>query len=282
MINSISSNANAIEHSVWIKNWGPLPDPTNLPPGVNTINIFEGKINSVNGDWIIDGLNWNPKLLVEYTQACQTKDISVKITLGGAGGQAVYNNTWDQLTTGNVQKMGQDLAHFCKGNGIDGIDFDYEEQKSDEQRALVGELIKNFKASNPDLETSVCTCPGNDKTTKYNWQKYLGQVLDAAKLNDGSSSVDRIYVMSYDYPGRNIKDDETFMLNWKTFGKQYGIEPNNISIGVDPTDTAISSGDRAGYVKFAKENHFSTAVWDQRDYDEGKCTQQITDEYNKA
>ncbi|MCH9631911.1 MAG: hypothetical protein S4CHLAM6_02330 [Chlamydiae bacterium] len=282
MINSISPSTSTIEHSVWVKNWGALPDPSKLPPGVNTINIFEGKLDLSNGNWIIDGLNWSHKLLGEYTQACHAKNISVKISLGGAGGQAVYNNTWDQLTAGNVQKMGQDLAHFCKENEIDGIDFDYEEQKSDGQRALVGELIKNFKETNPNLKTSICTSAGNDGTNRYNWQDFLGQILDHSKLDNGHSAVDRIYVMSYDYPGCNVKDNKSFMLRWKDFGEKYGIDPSHISIGVDPTNTAVSEGDRAAYVKFAKDNSFSTAVWDQKDSDEGKYTQQITDEYNKA
>ena len=67
----------------------------------------------------------------------------------------------------------------------------------------------------------------------------------------------------------------------KDFGEKFGIDPNHISIGVDPTDTAISQADRAEYIKYAKHNKFSTAVWDRIDFDEGKYTQQVTDEYNQ-
>ena len=124
MLNSFSSSQLSIEHSVWVKNWGTLPDPQKLPLGVNTINIFEGKIDIENGKWIINGLNWSSNLLNEYTKACHSLNIRVKISLGGAGGQGIYNNTWDQVTDENVEKMGQDLAAFCKQNNLDGIDFD--------------------------------------------------------------------------------------------------------------------------------------------------------------
>jgi hypothetical protein len=281
MVSLSSICPQSIEHSVWVKNWGPLPDINNLPQGVNTINIFEGKIDLLNGNWIIDGLNWSHDLLGEYTQACHTKDISVKISLGGAGGQSIYNNTWDQLTEGNVLKVGQDLAAFCKENGIDGIDFDYEEEKSSEQRGLVGTLIKAFKEADTTLKTSVCTCPGNDGSANFQWANDLAEIMNAAKMSNGQSAVDRIYVMSYDYPGRSLQSNESYMLHWKDFGEKFGIDPSHISIGVDPTDTAISIEDQAEYVKFAKQNNFSTAVWDQIDFDEGKYTGQITNEYNQ-
>src|SRR5579859_2387428 len=128
MVSPIPPN-NDIEHAVWVKNWGTLPDPNNLPQGVNTINIFEGKIDYVNGKWTIDGLIWSPQLLSQYIDACHAKGIAVKVSIGGAGGQAIYNNTWDQLTDSNVQDVAKSLAAFCKANGLDGIDFDYEEQK---------------------------------------------------------------------------------------------------------------------------------------------------------
>lgn len=274
-----------IENSVWVKNWGPFPDPNNLPPGVNTINIFEGKIDFVNGQWIIDGLDWSSAQLTQYIDACHAKGITVKISLGGAGGQAIYNNTWDQLNSSNVAQMGQGLAAFCKQLGVDGIDFDYEEQKSDEQRTLVGQLIGYFKQSNPDLQVSVCTCAGNEGPNSQ-WPQYLSQILDAAKATyGGTCPVDRIYVMSYDYSmgssAATLAADETFMENWATFGAQYGIDPSQISVGVDPTEgnCGLTEADRAAYLHFAKEHGFSTAVWDQMDYNEGSYTQWVYDTY---
>jgi hypothetical protein len=272
-------NNKDIEHAVWVKNWGTLPDPNNLPPGVNTINIFEGKIDYVNGKWTIDGLNWPKELLSQYIQACHAKGITVKISIGGAGGQGIYNNTWDQLTDGNVQDVAKGLAQFCKDNNIDGIDFDYEEEKSDAQRKQVGELIRFFKQADPSLHASVCTCAGNNGTSSYSWAQDLAQIMDAAKNPDGSSAVDRIYVMSYDFGGQNLQDDEKFMLNWKQFAEQYGIGPSQISIGVDPTDPTMSQADKDAFIKFAYQNGFSTGMWDQMDYDEGKYTMWIFNEY---
>ena len=42
---------------------------------------------------------------------------------------------------------------------------------------------------------------------------YLTQIMEAAKMSDGKSSVDRIYVMSYDYPGRSLQNNKEFMLH---------------------------------------------------------------------
>ncbi len=284
MSDRVSSGGGDIEHSVWVKNWGPVPDPNNLPPGVNTINIFEGKIDFVNGKWTIDGLNWTPAQLKAYVDACHAKGIKVKVSLGGAGGQGIYNNTWDQLTPSNVPDVAKGLAQFCKDNNLDGIDFDYEEQKSSAQREQVGQLIRFFKQADPTLQASICTCAGNDGSGNYVWSQYLSEILDASKNPDGSCPVDRIYVMSYDYnmgtSAATLAADEKFMLAWKTLGAKYGIDPAHISIGVDPTDPGMTDADRAAFIKFAYLNGFSTGMWDQMNYNEGSYTQWVFDQYH--
>lgn len=283
MIDRTSPNSNDPEHSVWVKNWGPFPDPNHLPPGVNTINIFEGKIDFVNGHWVIDGLDWSAAELTQYINACHAKGITVKISLGGAGGQAIYNNTWDQLSGGNVAQMGKDLAAFCSQLGVDGIDFDYEEQKDDTQRNLVGQLIGYFKQANPSLLASVCTDAGNEGSG-YIWPQYLGQILDAATaIYGGTCPVNQLYVMSYDYSmgssAATLAADETFMKNWSSFGEKYGIGNSQISVGVDPTENGLTESDRALYLQFAHENGFGTAVWDQIDYNEGDYTWWVYETY---
>ncbi len=278
-----------IENSVWVKNWGPMPDLNDLPPGVNTINLFVGALDFVNGKWIIDqcGQMTNAQIKA-YVAAAHAKGINVKLSIGGAGGQAAYNNTWDQITDGNVEKMGQDLADFCKSEGLDGVDFDYEEQKSSAQRKQVGELIKAFKTADPTLQASVCTCADEG------WAKDLGEILDAAGKNaDGSSLVDRIYVMSYDFgqiggsSAATEQAEEKFMTDWATFAAQYGISHSQISLGTDPGDGTpahpgdgvMTVADREKLLKFAADEGFSTALWDQLDYQEKNYTQKVHDIY---
>ncbi len=283
----IAVGSPAIEHSVWVKNWGPYPDPKNLPPGVNTINIFEGKLNYVGGKWTIDGLVWTPAQRTAYINACNAGGISVKVSLGGAGGQGIYNNTWDQLTDSNLQAVAQGLVDFCEQNGINGVDFDYEEQKSSQQRKQVGQLIKFFKETNPSLQASVCTCAGNEGPT-YIWPTYLKEILDQTLGSDGKTLVDRVYVMSYDYgmgsSAATLAADERFMLNWISFLQPYGIDPAHISLGFDTTEPAyfLSPTDRAQLVHFAYENGLSTCVWDQMDYNEGAGTSWVFANYCPA
>lgn len=275
MSSEIPSGSSNIEHSAWLKDWGEsTPPDASLFNGVNTINIFEGKIDYVNGKWTINGIgNWTTQDLKKFISDCHAKGIAVKVSIGGAGGQAIYNKTWDQLTEGNVNDVAKGLADFCKSMNIDGIDFDYEEQKDSAQRGLVGSLIKDFKEADPSLQASLCTNAG---TT---WHDDLKEILDAAKKSDGSNSVDRIYVMSYDFGGQNLADDKKYMLEWKDVMKSYGIDPAHISIGVDPTDPTMSKDDKEKFIQFARQNGFSTAMWDQMDYKEYNYTKWVYDTY---
>ncbi len=275
-----------IENSVWVKSWGPMPDLNKLPPGVNTINLFEGKLDKVNGKWVIDGVGqMTDAQLKAYIAAAHAKGITVKISLGGAGGQGIYNNTWDQMTDGNVQQMGKDLADYCKSIGLDGVDFDYEEQKSQAQRQQVGHLINAFKTADPSLKATVCT------DADAGWASDLKDILDAAKNPDGSTPVDRLYIMSYDYrfasSAETEQKDEGFMTQWEQFAKQYGMSPSQVSLGTDPTDASMTDADREKLLKFAADHGYGTALWDQcGGYNEGDYTQNVHDiywkEYNRV
>ena len=122
-----------IENGTWYLDYRSWTDP--IPEGVNCVNLFEGKLDIVNGQYTIDGLNsLQVNQLKTFIEECHNHvpPIAVKVSLGGAGGQTVYNNTWDQLMnpdgTANptaIQGFAAGMASFCHEYGIDGIDFDY-------------------------------------------------------------------------------------------------------------------------------------------------------------
>lgn len=264
----MSSSTGGIENGVWYIDWTTNYNPLEIPKGVTTINLFEGKLDIVNGKYTIDGLNAQRMgKLQAFIDQCHQQGIQVKISLGGAGGQKIYNDTWDQLMGADgkpdqqkIEDFASGMAEFCHTYGIDGIDFDYEEWKSAAQETAVGQLIRQYKEDGmgqygKNFATSVCTNAGFGPN--FPWQEALTNIFNAAKLPDGSSSVDRLYIMSYT---NSLQDEEKWIGGWANWAKtNYGLDPNQIDVGIDPTSGAY---DYNVFAKWAHENGYSSCMWD--------------------
>lgn len=234
----------------WYIDWTTWQFP--IPEGLNTVNIFVGELAIVNGQPTINGLDGMEANLVSFVTACHAKNISVKVSIGGGGGS--YDNCWDLLTQDNIDAFAKGLADFCQTNGVDGIDFDYEEYKSSDQEALVGTLIKQFKAEGKNrglnLQTSLCTNAGFG--TSYPWQAVVQNILDAA-----GGSVDRLYIMSYYQP---MDQEQGWITGWAQWLKnRYGMDASQVTVGLDDFDA--NAYDIGAFAKWAATQGFSTGYW---------------------
>ena len=85
---------------------------------------------------------------------------------------------------------------------------------------------------------------------------------------DGHSAIDKVSVMCY-YDGCSLAQNEQFMLEWKSWlMDNCGIQANQISAGVDPNDPQMSGDALKEWIKFAKDNGFNTAIWDNPGIDD--------------
>ena len=176
--------APAVENATWYIDWTSWDYP--IPEGVDTVNIFVGQFTMVDGKATMNGFgNFTSEKMQAFVFGCHQKGINVKLSIGGGGGS--YCRCWDQLTPSNVKTFAQGMADFCHLYGINGVDFDYEEFASVNQEVLVGQLIKNFKAIDPQFQTSLCCNAGFSA-----WQPEVKTILDAAKDSSGTCAVDRI------------------------------------------------------------------------------------------
>lgn len=284
-----------IEHGTWYITW--VSNDMPIPQGGTTVNIFEGAISQdASGNFILSPFA-GPSLsaIQAFVAKCHAANppISVKVSIGGAGGQSVYNNTWDQITPSNVQKVGTDLANFCLANGIDGIDFDYEEFQSQQQAQLVGTLIKTFKSVNPSLQTSLDSNAGFGPN--FPWQGYMQSILDAASSIDPVTgkkicAVDRFNIMCYGVYLGNIGSltplqaevqwiagspvnnkwvtNPDGSLNWATMyptgatggwaqwlQTTYGFSPAQIGVGIDAYDNLSGGTPPIDVQQFAQFAH---------------------------
>lgn len=249
----------SIEHSVWYIDWtswftGP---PFVIPTDVNMINVFVGKLSfGTDGKPTMDGFgNMTLPQLKSFTAYCaaQTPPIAVKVSIGGGGGS--YDRCWDLLTSSNVAAFAQGLADFCHANGVVGVDFDYEAFGSEEQEVLVGTLIKQFKAIDPNLQTSLCTNAGFGPN--YPWQEVIKTIMDAASISPGHSALDRMYIMSYYDP---IENEKTWVNGWANWLIQnYGFTPARVSVGIDDFDA--HAYDPVVFAAWAASMGYSTAHW---------------------
>jgi hypothetical protein len=278
-----SDPKSSVEHSTWVEDWSANLDTDQYinslcDGGVNTINIFVGQLDIVDGKPTIDGYSMDTpglpggtgmfpskKALTDFITRCKEKGINVKLSIGGADGNP-FGESWKKLTDSNIDDFAKALVDICKQTGAEGIDFD-DELEDTTIAARAGKLAAAFKAQDPDLQASFCVFGGiSDSGPMHAVDKVF---LENAKLKDGQSVIDRVYVMTY-YDGCTVSENEQFMKGWATWLKSnFQFSPSQISIGVDPNDpNTLPTTGLKSWIEFAKENGFSTAIWDnQGSYD---------------
>ncbi len=248
-----------IEHSAWYIDWtswftGP---PFVIPTNVNRLNIFVGELKFDGaGKPTLGGFgNLTDAQIDAFTAYCRSQNppIEVKVSIGGSGG--MYDRCWDRLTTANTQAFAQGMADFCHAHGLVGVDFDYEEFLSSDQEVLVGTLIKQFKAIDPNFKTSLCSNAGFGPY--YPWQPVVKTILDAAMISPGNCAVDMFYIMSYYDP---IESEKGWILGWSNWLKQnYGFTSERVSVGIDDFDA--HAYDPVEMANWAASQGFSTSHW---------------------
>ncbi len=251
-----------VQNGTWYLDWTSYNYP--IPQGVNAVDIFVGNMSFVNGVPTVGGfgtLSQNPATLAAFIQGCKAKGITVNISIGGSGGS--YDNTWDVLTSSNVQSFAQTLANFCTTNGISGVDFDCEEFTSatdnPTQQALVGTLIKDFKTINPNFQTSLDTNAGFG--SGFPWQGIVQNIMNNAIYTNPTtgkptSGVDRVNIMAYFNP---LSDEQGWVTGWAQWLKaNYNFSPAQISVGMDPSAGAYST---TAFATWAGQQGYSTFLW---------------------
>lgn len=261
-----------IENGTWEVDWTMHGDDilANIPQGVNTVNLFVSGFDSKNNyqidtrsdlDLVIpptsrfyDPKNPQKTYLQKYVEECHAQGIAVKMSLGGSSA-GWCGNCWDALKSQGAAQCAATLLAFCQKNGLDGIDFDFEEWDQSDQKALeqsVGELIKIVKSQNPSLQTSLCTNAGFST-----WQNHVQNILDASKNEAGKCGVDRIYIMSYYDP---LSSEEAWVGQWaKWLETNYQFSPSQISVGLDNVDA--NAYDLTQFAQWAKSQGYSTCYW---------------------
>ena len=268
----VSPPASAIENAAWEVDWTMHGDDilTNIPQGVNTVNVFVGGFDAQN-NYQIDFRSDLDKLippsshfydpndptttyLQKFVAECHRNGIAVKISLGG-NSAGWCGHCWDALKIQGIQTCANTLVNFCKTNLLDGVDFEFEEWNQPDQAALeqsVGTLIKQVKAQEPTLQTSLCT-----NASFPAWQSQMKNILDAAQIASGGSSVDRLYIMSYYDP---LQTEEGWVCQWAVWLKaNYQFTPAQISVGLDNVDS--SANDIKQFAEWAKSEGYSTCYW---------------------
>lgn len=268
------------ENSTWVEDWTNNLDTdyyiSNLPSGVDTINVFVGQLTLVNGIASINGYSLdtpgtpagtgafpNVAALTSFVQGCKEAGCTVKFSIGGQAG-TTFGNSWNCLNSDNVAAFAQALVDLCRTTGADGVDFDYELEDTT-AASFAGEMAGKFKDLAPNLATSCCVFGGCDANGP--WHACNTAFLAAAVTSQNWCAIDRVYVMTYwDYC--SLSQNEGFMTSWNTWLLQeHGFtNPARISAGVDPTDPTTFSNNGAlnTWINFAAQNGFSTAIWDQQ------------------
>lgn len=237
-------SASKVENGVWYLDYTSW-NPDRIPKGVNVVNLFVSGL-----DRQLEGFS-DPQKLKDFIQACRAKGIQVKMSIGGNGGK--YDNCWDKLDGKNTSEIANRLVNFCHDYGLDGIDFDYEENQAGgdktQQEMYVGQLIKSFKGQDPDLLASLCTCADPSA-----WKEPAEIILDQTKDSSGKSMIDHLYIMSYAGTTENV---EQWASGWEDILKEYQLPSNATTIGI-----ASNPGyDVDAIAKYAAEKGFSTMVW---------------------
>lgn len=267
------------ENSMWAEDWtNNLDAPVyiqGLPRGIDTIHVFVGQLDiDSNGNPTINGFTAdtpgrpagtgafpNIAALTHFIAQCKAQGVTVKLSIGGTPATG-FGLSWNRLTSSNIAGFAQALVNICQITGADGIDFDYE-LEDNANAVLAGRLAAQFKDLAPNLLTSFCVYAGID--AQGPWHQIDSIFLENAIRSNGTSAIDRVYVMSY-YDGVTLEQNKQFMLLWKTWLQQhYGFSSLQISAGVDPNDpnTSPNNGTLTAWIDFAAQNNFSVAIWDQ-------------------
>lgn len=240
-INNIENNN--VENGVWYLDYT-AHNPTSIPDGVNTVNLF---VSGLDGQ--LEG--FTPESLRAFVNACHAKGIHVKMSIGGQGGK--YDKCWDELNGQNTSQIAKRLIDFCNNYKLDGIDFDYEENQEGgtlQQEQYVGQLIKSFKDQAPDLTASLCTPAGDF------WQSAAKAILDQTKDSSGASVIDHLYMMSYAGTTQQV---ESWADHWDSFLDQYKLPPSAVTIGI--AENHGPGYDPDEIAKYAASKGYSTMIW---------------------
>lgn len=271
---------NDYENSTWVEDWTDNLDTdyfiSNLPRGVNTINVFVGELALVNGTPSINGYTLdtpgtpagtgafpNINALTDFVKRCKAEGCLVKLSIGGQAG-TTFGTSWNCLTTDNIDAFAQALISMCKTTGADGIDFDYE-QDDTTIATLAGKLAGRFRDFDTAYQYTATCCVFAGCDASGPWHAADTAFLTAATTAQGWCAIDRVYVMAY-WDSSTLAQNEQYMLAWNTWlGSQHGFSSIRISAGVDPTDpiTSPDNGSLKSWISFAQQNGFSTAIWDQ-------------------
>ena len=269
------SNDTGIQHVAYAEDWSSDLDTQayidSLSRGITTLNVFVGQLDS-NGQ--IDGFSTdtpgtpagtgafkNTAELTDFITKLKAKGISVKLSIGGQAGTA-FGNSWNNLTDTNLQTYADSLAALCKTTGADGIDFD-EEMADTTVAARAGKLAALLNAEAPDLSLTYCVFMGNNDHDHPGMDANRAFLLNAVKA-DGTSVIDHVFTMPYE-DGLSESDNEIKMMDWALWlENNLHMSASQLSAGVDPTDpnTSESDGSLQKWVLFAKQNGFSTSIWD--------------------
>ncbi len=269
-------NSNPVDHSVWVEDWSEDLDAqkyiSSLPRGVNTINIFVGQLDK-NGT--IDGFSEDTpgkpagtgafktvQELRDFIQQLRAKGLNVNLSIGGQDG-TVFGDSWDNLTTGNIQTYAQALNNLCKYTGATGVNFD--DEHNDSSAALAGQLAAALKTLDPSLELSDCVMAGIN--SQGPWHQEDSEVLENATMPNGTSAFSQVDIMAY-YDGATLAQNETFVTDWLSYLKKWGFTASQVSVGVDPNDSITGKANLAAWIQFCAHNGFSTAIWDQSGVDD--------------
>ena len=257
-----------IENGAWYIDWTRWDFP--VPKGVNKIRVFTGnmRLNEAKKP-VVDGFDCMStsrttgkedfKAMADFIDRCLAKDIEVDFSIGGGGGR--YDHCWDALTDENVPEFAKAYADFTSKHRFKGADFDYESSRGGiEQHKRVGRLIKEYKAINPQFQTSVCTNAGFGPN--FPWQKTIETILDAASTEDPitkkkTCAVERLNIMSY---YNSIAEEKAWITGWATWLKErYNFTPSQGTVGLNNTDS--HAYDIEELADWAKSQGYSTWYW---------------------
>ena len=204
----------------------------------------------------------NIAALTHFIKECKAQGVTVKLSLGGAGG-TTFGNSWMCLRDDNIFLFAQALVNFCKTTGAEGVDFDEELENNDTTAARARKLTGYFKDLAPELQSSYCVFGSCNASGP--WHSVNKAFLENAITQNRTCAIDRVYVIFY-YGGCNLQVNEGFMENWEQWlSQQFGFTPAQLSAGVDPNDeqTLPQEAGFQTWIQAAKTHGWSTTIWDQ-------------------
>lgn len=250
-------------HGLWWVDWETRPtdpfkfDSEYMGQKIDFLNFFVGRIDDGNGNFALpNGFgNYAISDLATYAKQLKAKGVSPGFSIGGGGGS--YDHTWLVLLNGKQtpEEVGQALAQFCKDNGFDRFDVDFEADFSPELDTAVGQMIKAFKEAAPELQITLCTYAGF--YSGLPGEPDLKFLMDATKDANGKSTLDAVNIMSYTNP---LDDEENWIDQWATWlTTAYGMDKSQVCCGIDDTDA--HDYDPQDFMDWAVSRGYSTCHW---------------------